>query len=392
MRVLHVIPSLSSRTGGPAVAAAEMARVISAEGVDTAVFATEVAHPAITRNARPVASEELVQGWNAAGTRLFPIRRPHRLVYSPGLRRALRREVGGYDVVHIHSLYLYPQYAASKEAARTRVPYVVSPHGALDPWLRRRGRLQKALVELAWQRRMLSRAAGLHFTSEDEALLAGDVARGVPRIVVPLGIRWTDYQSLPAAEAFRARHVGGAKGPVVLTLGRLTAKKGLDVLVRAFAIAARRSPGALLVIAGPDDEGLKPGLRVIAMEEGMADRLSFTGMLHGEEKLAALAAADVWALPSHTENFGIAVMEAMAAGAPTVVSPAVNLAGEIERAGAGIVSEPSPEAFAAAISFLLDDSERRSEYGERAREFARRFDWDALTPRIVAMYEEVARQ
>jgi len=301
MRVLHVIPSLSSRTGGPAVAAAEMARVIRGEGVETAVFATDVAHPAITRNARPVASEELVQGWNGGGgTRLFPIRRPHRLVYSPGLRRALRKEVGGYDVVHIHSLYLYPQYAASREAARKGVPYVVSPHGALDPWLRRRGRLQKALVELAWQRRMLSRAAGLHFTSEDEALLAGDVARGVPRIVVPLGIRWTDYQSLPSAAAFRARHIGGAEGPVVLTLGRLTAKKGLDVLVRAFAIAARRSPDALLVIAGPDDEGLKPRLRVLAAEEGVADRLVFTGMLHGKEKLAALAATDVWALPSHT--------------------------------------------------------------------------------------------
>jgi glycosyltransferase involved in cell wall biosynthesis len=389
MKVLHVIPSLASRTGGPAVAAAEMARVIAGEGVETAVFATDMAHSAITRNPRPVALEELADGSTEAGTRLFPTRSPRRLVYSPELRRALREEVGHFDVVHVHSLYLYPQLAASREAARRNVPYVVSPHGALDPWLRRRRRLRKTVAELAWQRRMLSQAAALHFTSEEEARLTGDVAPGVPRLIVPLGIRSADFEALPPASSFRARFLNGRDGRVVLSLGRLSPKKGLDVLIRAFAIVARELPDTLLVIAGPNDEGLQPELAAIAAQEGVTQQVVFTGMLHGEEKLAALAATDVWALPSHTENFGIAVVEALAAGLPVVISPAVNLAGEIEEAEAGVVCEIHPEAFARAILSLLREQQRSSELGRRARVFARRYDWDVLAPRIVEMYDGI---
>jgi len=162
------------------------------------------------------------------------------------------------------------------------------------------------------------------------------------------------------------------------------------VLIRAFAIASRRFGDARLVIAGPDDEGLRPELEALAEREGVGDRVVFPGMLHGADKLAALAAADVWALSSHTENFGIAVMEALAAGVATLISPAVNLAGEIERAGAGVVSETRPEVFAGALTYLLEDEGRRAGYAERGREFARGYDWDAVAPQIVDMYEKVA--
>lgn len=388
MKVLHVIPSLARRTGGPAVAAAELARVLSGEGIETEIFATHVAHPAITRDARPVGGEELVEGSEEA--QLFPTRPPNRFVYSPSLRDALRANLGRFDVVHVHSLYLYPQLVAAREARSRGVPYLVSPHGALDPWLRRRGRIQKAFADVLWQRRMLAGAAALHFTSEEEARLAGDVAPGVPRRVVPLGIRWDDFGDLPPAAGFRDGHLGGSRGPVVLTLGRLSAKKGLDILIRAFALAARDAPDALLVIAGPDDEGLQPRLAALAEREGLGGRVVFTGMLHGEERLAALAATDVWALPSHTENFGIAVVEALAAGRATVVSPAVNLAAEIEAGRAAVIADARPEPFAAALRPLLRDEGTRLELGARAREFSRRYDWDVLAPRIVELYESVA--
>jgi glycosyltransferase involved in cell wall biosynthesis len=177
----------------------------------------------------------------------------------------------------------------------------------------------------------------------------------------------------------------------VLFLGRIAAKKGLDLLIRAFAIASRRFADARLVLAGPDDEALRPELEALARREGVGERVLFPGMLRGDDKLAALAAADVWALSSHTENFGIAVIEALAAAVPTLISPAVNLAGEIERAGAGVVSETRPEAFAGALAYLLEDEERRAGYARRGREFACGYDWKAVAPRIVEMYEEVAR-
>jgi glycosyltransferase involved in cell wall biosynthesis len=384
MKVLHVIPSLAARTGGPAVAAVELARVASEHGIESTVFATDAAFPAGTSKGTSVQAGELPEGAEEIPTRLFPMHRPYRLARSPELRKALRREIRDYDAVHIHSLYLYPQRVAA-QAARTRhVPYVVSAHGALDPWLRKRGRVRKALAGLAWQRRMLNNAAALHFTSEVESKLAGRVAPGVPRVVVPLGIAWADFQQLPPPASF-------GDGPVVLALGRLAAKKGLDVLIRSFAIAHRRFPDAMLVLAGPDDEGLRPRLEALARSEGVEDSVFFPGMLTGRDKLAALAAADVWALASHTENFGIAVVEALAAGVPTLISPEVNLAGDIERAGAGVVSATRPETFAGALGYLLEDEERRAQYAERGREFARGYDWDVLAPRVVELYEGVAR-
>ena len=220
---------------------------------------------------------------------------------------------------------------------------------------------------------MLKRAAALHVTSEEEARLIADVAPDVPRAVVPIGIRWDDFQTLPPPGSFRDRYLGGHSGPVVLFLGRLTFKKGLDVLVAGFARAA--VPDAVLAIVGPDDEGMQPGLESLARHAGIGSRVVFTGMLRGEDKAAAIAAADVWALPSHTENFGLAVVEALAAGRPVLMSPAVNIAHDAGAARAAAICEPDANEFGYALGALLADHERRVELGARAREFARRYDW-----------------
>jgi glycosyltransferase involved in cell wall biosynthesis len=237
---------------------------------------------------------------------------------------------------------------------------------------------------------MLLGAAALHVTSGEEARLTSDVAPGVARYVVPNGIRWDEYQRLPSGEAFRRRFLGGSGGPVVMYLGRLSHKKGLDVLIRAFAAVQREVPAARLVIVGPDDEDLTPRLRDLARREGVADRVVFSGMLRGDDKLDALAACDVWALPSHTENFGVAVAEALAAGRATVISPGVNIASEIAAADAGVVAPLNIEAFAAEIASLLRDGALREALGARARAFARRYDWSIVGPRLAAMYEEIA--
>ena len=392
MRVLHVIPSLASRTGGPAASVVESSLALQRCGVDVTIFATDMAEAASSRTHERATQDDLPAGARDLNVRLFPARWPYRLAYSPAMRRALDIDVQRYDVVHVHSLFLYPQYAAYRSAYAAHVPYVVSPRGALDPFLRQRGRVVKAAADVLWQRSMLCGAAALHVTSDEEARLTADVAPGVPRHVVSNGIRWDEYQSLGSGAGFRSRYLGGSNDPLVMYLGRISHKKGLDVLIRAFAIVLRDVSPARLAIVGPDDEGLAPRLVELARAEGVGERVVFTGMVRGDDKLDALAAADVWALPSHSENFGNAVAEALAAGVASVISPGVNIAPEIGAAGAAVVAPLSVEAFAREISAQLRDDAGRAALGERARAFARRYDWDVVGPRLAAMYESIVEE
>ena len=185
----------------------------------------------------------------------------------------------------------------------------------------------------------------------------------------------------------------GRRDPIVLTLGRISAKKGLDILIRAFARSeGARESRALLVIAGPDDENLTSALEFLAVDEGVGDSVIFTGMLRGADKLAALGAADVSALSSHTENFGVAVAEALAASRATVLSSAINIAPDAAAADAAVMVAPSVEPFASAITALLRDPERRRQMGARARSFSRRYDWDVVAPELAKMYQWAGRE
>ncbi|MBA3412510.1 MAG: glycosyltransferase [Actinobacteria bacterium] len=392
LRVLQVIPSLAARTGGTAESVVQSSIALQNYGLETTIFATELGSAVSARQPSRVSASALPSGAEELDVRLFPTRRPHSFAFSPELYRALAKATGGYDVVHIHSLFLFPQLAAYRQAVRQRVPYVVTPHGILDPYHRQHGRLRKQVTDVLWQRRLLEGASALHLTSDEEARLVADVAPAVPRVIASIGVHWPRFQNLPEPERFRREQLGGHSGPIVLHLGRVSHKKGPDVLIRSFAVASREFPEARLVFVGPDDEGLTPKLTALAAELGIDSKVTFTGMLPGEEsKLQALAAADVWALSSNAENFGIAVAEAMAAGRAIVISPLVNIAPEIARANAGLVCERSPEAFGAGLASLLRDAGLREELGGRAREFAKGYDWAALAPGLAQVYDGARR-
>lgn len=391
MRVLQVVPTLATRTGGPAAVVVGSSLALERVGVESHIFSTNLAEAVFSKQHSPVSPDELPPGADALEVRLFPASWPYRLAFSPTLYRAIRREVGRYDAVHIHSLFLFPQFAAFRESLRQGVPYVVSPCGALDPYLRARSRTIKAATNVLWQRRMLERATALHYTTHDEARLVADLQLRPPAVVIPSGIVWSGFQDVAERGKFRRQYLGDFDGPLVVSLGRVSEKKGLDILIRAFALLLRELPDARLAIVGPDDEGLIPRLQAVAVQEGVADDVSFIGLLLGDEKRAALADTDVWALPSHTENFGVAVVEALAAGLPTVISPAVNIAGDVAAAGAGIVAQNTAHAFARELLRILHEPELRARLGERGRAFAREYDWSVVAPRLAEMYESIAR-
>jgi glycosyltransferase involved in cell wall biosynthesis len=384
MNVLHVSSGVSPRIGGSAVMALESAQPLRTVGIETRLFAPDLAVSANAKRYARVSQDDMATLPTHA--RVFRTRRPRRLVFSPSLYSALRRETGDYDLVHIHNLWTFPQFAAYRQASRHDVPFVVAPCGALDPLRRGRSRRVKALTSALWQQRMLEQARVIHFTTRAEAERAADLVPPEKGVIVPMGIRWESFQHLPDSEGFRRRHLQGHGGPVIMTLCRISWEKRLDVLIRAFAQVAQDVPDAVLVIVGPDDEGRGASLKRLASDLSIGPRVRFTGPLAGAEKLEALATADVWCLSSEFESFGLAAVEALAAGLPAVISDGVQIADEIDTAGAALVAPSTPQAFAAGMRRLLDDAQLRRELSGRGRAFAHDFDWRSIAPRLASMY------
>ena len=212
-------------------------------------------------------------------------------------------------------------------------------------------------------------------------------------VVVPLGIDIATPTSSPdKLRADFAREWPATQGKkVILFFGRLTLKKGLDLLVKAFGRIARSRTDVHLFLAGPDDEGYGCKVRLWLQDEGVLDRATFAGMLTGKRKEAALASADIFVLPSYTENFRLAVIEALAVGIPSVISNKINIWRELSSAGAAVVVNCDAQEVASAILTLLDDAEQRSHLGEAGKRLvAEQFTWSLGIGPNGALYREVA--
>ena len=381
MKILHVIASLAPEHGGPTQACLGMARAVARRGHDVAIHTTDIDVP--------VVGDGHVSGPDGLAIHYHQADWPRRWARSPGLGRALARAVPGVDVVHLHSLYLYHDWAVHRLCARHRVPYLLRPHGTLDPYIRRRHRLRKRAVSLWYQDRVTRDAAALHFTTAGEQQLAQPASHGRPGVVVPVGIAPADYAPLPHGR-FRAAHPEIGARQIVLFFGRLNFKKGLEIVVGAFAAAAARRDDVWLVLAGPDD-GMRGQIEAWLHDYGVADRASFAGMLTGDEKLAALADVALFVLPSFSENFGIAVVEAMVCGLPVVISDRVNIWPEVAAAGAGAVARPAVEPFAEAIERLLAEPALGKAMGAAGQQLVRaRYDWAGVAEQLEGVYAAIA--
>jgi glycosyltransferase involved in cell wall biosynthesis len=376
MRILHVVPTYlpAWRHGGPILAVHGLCKALAARGHEVTVFTTNV-HGDGTLDVpleRPVAMDGIT-------VRYFPVRPPRRLYFAPRLGRAARAGMGTFDVVHLHSVFLWPTMAAARAAERAGVPYVLSPRGMLVPDLMRtRGRWRKLAWMLAAERRTIERAAALHATSGLEAEEAARLNLPLPpAAVVPNGIDPEPWNGDAKGLSPSVRSV--IEGPpFFLFLGRISWKKGLDRLIPAM----KAVPGAVLAVAGNDEEGLRPGLEKLAG----GGNVIFLGPVHGSDKAALLHRAAALVLPSRSENFGNVVLEAWAAGRPVVVTPEVGLAETVRETGAGIVAGDLGEA----LREILADPAQREEMGRRGAEAVReRFGWGEVARRMEGVYHRV---
>jgi glycosyltransferase involved in cell wall biosynthesis len=381
VKLLHVAASYlpAVRYGGTIASVHGLCRSLAARGHDVHVFTTSVDGAADS----PVPHDVPV---DLDGVKVWYFQSPRfrRVYWAPSMRQRLRSHVGEFDLVHTHAMYLWPLWAAARSAHAAGVPYVVSPRGMLEKGLiEQKSALWKAGLIAFIERRTFERAAAIHVTSAreaEEAAAFGFHLRAVREI--PNGAD-LEPETGTVADAI-SQIVNGP--PYVLFLGRINWKKGLDRLLAAFA----RVDDARLVIAGNDDDHYRPALKDRARQLGLADRVTFTGPVHGASKAALLTGAQLLVLPSYSENFGNVVLEAMAAARPVVVTPEVGLAPVVTSTGAGLVADGGPERLSGAIATLLSDPGLRSDMGRRGEQaVAGQFTWPAVAAQMESLYESV---
>jgi len=272
--------------------------------------------------------------------------------YSSQLLPWLKKNGGDYDRVIVNGLWQYLGFAAWRRFAGSSIPYFAFPHGMLDPWFKEAFPLKHFKKWLYWpwaDYRVLRDAAAVIFTSEEERLLARKSfwLYRAHEEVSPLGVECPAPVSPAARENFLRRFPQLREKRVLLFLGRIHPKKGCDILIDAFAQTMDDSVS--LVIAGPDQVGWQEELQKRADQLKLGSRVVFPGMLQGEMKQAVLEFSDAFVLPSHQENFGMAVVEALASGLPVLISNRINIWRELEQDRAGYVE---PDDFSGTVRLL----------------------------------------
>jgi glycosyltransferase involved in cell wall biosynthesis len=375
MKILHVVPTYypAVRYGGPIRSVHGLASALAAQGHEVHVYTTNVDGDGElpVRLDRPVQ----IDGVNVS---YFATSIGRRLYRSAMMWQALHANISGFDIIHLHSVFLWPTSAAAQVARKSGVPYVLSPRGMLiKDLIRRKSSLAKRAWIAMFERRNIKWAAAVHLTSEIEALELR--ALGFPHArlaIIANGIEMPSDVPEPP----------GMVRPYVLFLGRVNWKKGLDRLIPAM----KEVENADLLIAGNDEENYQSELELLARRHGLLNRVRFLGPVDDRRKWLLIASARILVLPSYSENFGNVVLEAMAAGCPVIVTPEVGTAGIVQEAACGVVASGSPESLGLEMRRLLDDDDLRRDMGNAGRRAVQtKYSWATIGTQMLDVYAAI---
>jgi glycosyltransferase involved in cell wall biosynthesis len=384
MKILHVIPSLDPATGGPPMVATRMAAAQAALGCEMQI----VAYRFPKADDRVTASINTIPNIDAVKFQYLPPLTKRERFLASGARRALADVVPQFDLIHLHGVWDPLVKAVANLALAAGKPFVLTPHGMLDPWAMSQRWWKKKLAMMLGYRHMLNSAAFLHFLNADECALTKRLNLTSPGRIIPNGIFLQELDPLPAKGAFRAAHPEFANAKLIFFLSRLHYKKGLDFLADAFAIVSRGFPDAQLIVAGPDD-GAQAAFESQIARLGIASRVHLVGPLYASQKLAALRDCDCFCLPSRQEGFSLAVTEAMACETPVVISTECHFP-EVREAGAGIVAELNAPAIAAGIETVLRDPIAAAKMGHAGRDLViSRYTWPKVAEQMIENYQKI---
>ncbi len=385
MRILHVIPYMHPSAGGPPVVVENFVREAIRRGHPSEIIST----PLFCNDDQGVLLGRLNK---LAPTAFLTPSRYFIPLYGPA-RRRFGRSIQAAEIVHVHTLWNPINIVVRRECGVRRRPYVLMPHGMLDPYSLKVKRWRKVFYLRAFERRNILAAQRVIYTTAEEERLAATVGLPLPKgVVIPLGGDAPSGNAEVLASGFLDCFPRARGRRQILFLGRLHFKKGLDRILAVLPAIVKTYPETMLTVVGDGTLAFEVALKSSVASQGLQDHVMLTGRLGGALKWGAYASAEMFLLPSRQENFAITVAEAMQMGVPVIVSNRVNTWPYVKSAGAGIVldEEEIEKGLEEGIFSLLRDCDTRRFMGQRGQEYARvHLTWAGATDCLLKCYDDV---
>ncbi|MBE9128807.1 MULTISPECIES: hormogonium polysaccharide biosynthesis glycosyltransferase HpsP [unclassified Coleofasciculus] len=387
MRILQIVPSISLVYGGPSQMVLGLSKALASQGVEVTVLTTD-SNGDIGQPPLDVPLDKPVQQ-DGYQVRYFHCSPFQRYKFSLDLLRWLWIHSREFHLAHIHALFSPVSTAAATIARQRQLPYLLRPLGTLDPADLQKKWALKQLYGFLLERPNLAGAAGIHFTSQQEAKISERFGTLTKDIVIPLGV--TPPKELPMGEA-RAKWKIPAQRPLLLFMSRIDPKKGLNLLIPALERLLCEGVDFHFVLAGanPQDPAYENLIREQIKNSPLSSNTAIAGFVDGNLKQTLLQEADLFVLPSYYENFGIAVAEAMVAATPVLISDQVHIWENVSDADAGWVCACEVDALTQCLQEALADNGEQKRRGSNARDYAlRNYSWNAIAQRMIEAYQDV---
>ncbi|MCK4533519.1 glycosyltransferase [bacterium] len=379
MKVLYVVPSLDYKYGGPTQVIIGLTKALVQKGIKVSVFTS------VGRN-----DDLCIDKLEGVDVKLFPKTFFSKFwtSYSPLLAKALMEEVFNFDLIHIHEIWHYPHFAAFKAAKFSKKKFIVTMHGGVNSLPLCQKAFRKKIYSFFIQKKILKEASVIQAVSENEIKEIYRFVRNENIFHLPNGVNLKTFENIPSKNTIEKSYPQLKNKKVILFLGRVYPKKGLDLLAKAFGVVLKKRNDVQLIIAGPNNNVHKKEIVKILKHEQALENSIFTGMLTGNNKLAVLSRADIFVLPSSFEGFSISVLEAMASKLPIVITSRCNFP-EIEEVKAGVVIEPDVTQLVNSLVRLLDNLQLCKEMGKNGQQLiSEKFTWDRIADRMIELYQD----